>query len=111
MLYTVDVREPKPTKLLVQKDPAPISGGGNGANSISTGKTIPVYTVNSNPLNDNMIATAGRDPHVRVYDRRFASEENNQPIKNVHRSASPRVRSCTLFCLVYFQLSFEHTTH
>ena len=81
VLYNIDVRESKPTKLLVQKDPAPISGGGNGANNISTGKTIPVYTVNANPLNDNMIATAGRDPHVRVYDRRFASEENNQPVK------------------------------
>ena len=77
----MDVREPKPTKLLVQKDPGPISGGGNGANSIGTGKTIPVYTVNANPMNDNFIATAGRDPHVRIYDRRFASEENNQPVK------------------------------
>ena len=78
----MDVREPKPTKLLVQKDPDPISGGGNGANSISSiRKTIPVYTVNANPLNDNLIVTAGRDPHVRMYDRRFASEENNQPLK------------------------------
>ena len=32
-------------------------------------------------MNDNIIATAGRDPHVRVYDRRKASEENNQPMK------------------------------
>ena len=81
MLYTVDVREPKPTKLIVQKDLGPISGSGNGANSIGSGRTIPVYTVNANPLNDNLIVTAGKDPHVRMYDRRYASEDNNQPVK------------------------------
>ena len=39
------------------------------------------YTVHANPCDDNYLVTAGRDPHVRMYDRRFASEENNKPIK------------------------------
>ena len=69
VLWTIDVREPKPTKLLVQKDPD------------AGGRTIAAYTVHANPADDNMVATAGRDPHVRVYDRRRASEENSQPLK------------------------------
>ena len=68
VLFNIDVREQKPVKLLTQKD-------GEG------GKTISAYTVNANPMDDNLIATAGRDPHIRIYDRRFASESNNQPVK------------------------------
>ena len=43
-----------------------------------------------------MIATAGRDPHVRVYDRRKASEENNQPLKKFcpHHLVGSTVLSC-----------------
>jgi len=73
VLWTVDVREPKATKLLVQRESTSESGSG--------GRTIAAYTVHANPADDNMVVTAGRDPHVRMYDRRYASEQNNQPVK------------------------------
>ena len=54
VLY-IDIRQEKPTKLLMVKDGFSI---------------VDLYSVNSNPLNSNEFCVAGRSKTVRIYDRR-----------------------------------------
>lgn len=57
-VLSIDIRESKPTKLLVVKD------------SITD---IPLYSVHSNPLKSNEFCVGGRSECVRIYDRRKVS--------------------------------------
>ena len=66
VVYSIDVREPKQKKLVVQKEGE---------------KKIAIYSVDSNPADDNMFCTSGRDKFVRIFDRRKLSEANPLPVK------------------------------
>ncbi|KAM7314262.1 DDB1 and CUL4-associated factor 8 isoform X2 [Ixodes scapularis] len=64
-------------------------------------KKVPLYTIFINPANANEFAVGGRDHYVRVYDRRFTSEESN-PMKKFcpHHLLNSDVRA-SVSCLVY----------
>lgn len=57
-VFSIDIRESKPNKLLVVKD---------GSSDIQ------LYTIHSNPLNSNEFCVGGRSQLVKVYDRRKVS--------------------------------------
>ncbi|PSN50052.1 DDB1- and CUL4-associated factor 8 [Blattella germanica] len=59
LVMSLDVREPKPEKLLFVKDPQ---------------KKIALYSIHSNPLNNNEFCVSGRDNFVRIYDKRNVSD-------------------------------------
>ncbi|KAG7197449.1 hypothetical protein KM043_013299 [Ampulex compressa] len=57
-VYSIDIRENKPTKLLIVRD---------------SSSAIQLYSVHSNPLNSNQFCVGGRSQAVRIYDRRKVS--------------------------------------
>ncbi|KAK2575348.1 hypothetical protein KPH14_012570 [Odynerus spinipes] len=57
-VFSIDIRESKPSKLLVVKDGS---------------SDIPLYSVHSNPLNSNEFCVGGSSHLVKVYDRRKVS--------------------------------------
>ncbi|GLH01088.1 Protein will die slowly [Gryllus bimaculatus] len=58
LVMSVDVRVPKPHKLVnVQED----------------GRNIALYSIHSNPLNNNEFCVSGRNNYIRIYDRRKVS--------------------------------------
>lgn len=62
VVFHIDVREPRPNKLLVQKD------GENKARKVA------IYSVDTHPMDGGKVfCTAGRDQYVRLYDRRYIS--------------------------------------
>lgn len=65
LIIEVDVRQPKPNKLLVQKE---------------DGKLVPIYSVHSNPADEHLLVSAGSDQFIRLYDRRFASQSSPDPM-------------------------------
>lgn len=62
VVFEIDVRENKPTKLLVQKE-----GDGDS-------RKVPIYSVDASPVDENLFCTSGRDRHIRMYDRRKIAE-------------------------------------
>jgi WD repeat-containing protein 42A len=66
----IDLRADKPNKLLVVKN----------ANE----QRVPLYSINSNMVFSPLsFAISGRDPFVRVYDRRFLSSADNSTVNPV----------------------------
>ncbi|KAJ9586608.1 hypothetical protein L9F63_019801, partial [Diploptera punctata] len=59
LVMNIDVRESKPDKLLHVKD---------------GDKKIALYSIHSNPLNNNEFCVSGRDNYVRIYDKRKVSD-------------------------------------
>ncbi|XP_077262259.1 DDB1- and CUL4-associated factor 8-like isoform X2 [Temnothorax americanus] len=57
-VFSIDIRESKPNKLLVVKD---------GSSEVQ------LFSIHSNPFNSNEFCVGGRSHYVRVYDRRKAS--------------------------------------
>jgi hypothetical protein len=69
VVLLVDVRESKATKLLAQKDS-------------DKPKKIPIYSVDTHPLDGGRVfCTAGRDQYIRLYDRRYISEQADKSMK------------------------------
>jgi len=58
-VLTVDTREQKAEKLLLLKN--------------DKDKKIPIYSIHTNPVNQNQFCTAGRENWVRIFDRRYVS--------------------------------------
>ncbi|XP_049789049.1 DDB1- and CUL4-associated factor 8-like [Schistocerca nitens] len=65
VVMSVDVRAPKPDKLLVAKE---------------RDKKIALYSIHTNPLDSNLFCVSGRNCAVRIYDRRHCSESSAQPV-------------------------------
>ena len=40
-----------------------------------------IFSVHANPFNNNLIATAGSDQFVRLFDRRYVTQENPKPFQ------------------------------
>lgn len=57
-VYSIDIRESKPNKLLVVKE---------GSSEVQ------LFSIHSNPFNSNELCVGGRSHYVRVYDRRKVS--------------------------------------
>lgn len=85
-VFGIDLRKSTPEKLVLVKE---------------NDKKVPLYTIFINPANANEFAVGGRDHYVRVYDRRFTSEESN-PMKKFcpHHLLNSDVRA-SVSCLVY----------
>ncbi len=56
LIMALDVRQPKPNKLLTQKSENDI--------------TVSIYSVHASPVEDHLLVTAGDDKFVRLYDMR-----------------------------------------
>ncbi|KAG8226839.1 hypothetical protein J437_LFUL007080 [Ladona fulva] len=65
IVYSLDVREPKPEKLVTVKEGA---------------KKIALYSIHANPLSCHEFCVSGRDHFIRIYDKRKISE-NEGPLK------------------------------
>ncbi|XP_069687028.1 DDB1- and CUL4-associated factor 8-like isoform X2 [Periplaneta americana] len=59
LIMSLDVRETKPEKLLYVKDGE---------------RKIALYSIHTNPLNNNEFCVSGRDNYVRIYDKRRVSD-------------------------------------
>ncbi|CAD5121493.1 DgyrCDS9998 [Dimorphilus gyrociliatus] len=70
LVYQIDCREPKPVKLLIVKEES---------------KLMPLYSIHANPMNSNEFCVGGKDPYIRVFDRRKIKRSNKvlspDPIK------------------------------
>lgn len=85
-VFGIDLRKSTPDKLVLVKE---------------NDKKVPLYTIFINPTNSNEFAVGGRDHYVRVYDRRFTSEESNAVKKFCpHHLMNCEVRA-SVSCLVY----------
>lgn len=85
-VFGIDLRKANPEKLVLVRE---------------NDKKVPLYTIFINPANGNEFAVGGRDHFIRVYDRRFTSEESN-PMKKFspHHLLSSDVRA-SVSCLAY----------
>lgn len=85
-VFGIDLRKSTPDKLVLVKE---------------NDKKVPLYTIFINPTNSNEFAVGGRDHYVRVYDRRFTSEESHAVKKFCpHHLMNCEVRA-SVSCLVY----------
>ncbi|XP_076457431.1 uncharacterized protein LOC143291451 [Babylonia areolata] len=62
LTYQIDLREEKPKKLVVTKE---------------NDTKVPLYSIHSNPVNPYQFLTSGRDPYIRIYDKRKINENVN----------------------------------
>ncbi|KAL8612271.1 hypothetical protein ACOMHN_038183 [Nucella lapillus] len=65
LTYQIDLREERPNKLIVTKE---------------NDNKVPLYSIHSNPVNPYQFLTSGRDPYVRMYDKRKINESVNSGI-------------------------------
>lgn len=65
-VIAIDLREEKPQKLLHLKN--------------QKDKQIPIYSIHTNPGNSWEFCTAGRDPYMRIFDRRCLAKANTDPV-------------------------------
>ena len=86
VVYCIDVRESKPTKLLVQRK----DDGSGGRDE----RKVPICSVDVNPKDDYVFCTAGRDQYLRIYDRRFLSRSSPLPAK---KFCPHHLVSCAVF--------------
>ena len=56
LIFEIDVRADKPTKLLLQKE---------------NERSVGIFSVHANPIADHLIISAGSDQYVRLFDRRY----------------------------------------
>lgn len=59
LIMALDVRQPTPNKLLTQKE---------------NDMTVRIYSVHANPVDDQILVSAGNDQFMRLYDRRKMTE-------------------------------------
>ncbi|XP_023338808.1 DDB1- and CUL4-associated factor 8 [Eurytemora carolleeae] len=56
-VISIDIREENSDKIVLLKN--------------DKGRKIPLYSIHNNPVNRNQFCTAGRDPYIRIFDRRY----------------------------------------
>ena len=86
IIFEIDVRVDKPTKLLVQKE---------------NDKSIGIFSVHASPVEDHFIITAGSDQYVRLFDRRYVSPTNPTPVQKFCPQKLASNRSLTITCAVF----------
>jgi len=65
-VFSIDIRENKPCKALLLKN--------------EKDKKVPLYSIHSNPVDGNQFCTSGREPWVRVFDRRYLDFEERREV-------------------------------
>ena len=83
---SIDVRTDKPTKLLLQKE---------------NERSVGIFSVHANPVADHLIISAGSDQYVRLFDRRYASLSNSEPVQKFSPRKLAGNRSLTITCAVF----------
>lgn len=68
LMIHIDIRQPKPNELAIQR-------------SEKNERPVPIYSVHANPVLNHLVATAGSDQFVRLFDRRYLSQENSKPFQ------------------------------
>ncbi|CAF0775958.1 unnamed protein product [Brachionus calyciflorus] len=66
VVYEVDLRQSTPAKILTCKDDS---------------SKIPLYTISSNPIDTYQFIIAGKDQHVRLYDKRMLAQHDTKCVQ------------------------------
>ena len=89
LIFDIDVRADKPTKLLVQKE--------------ENERPVGIFSVHANPVEDHFIISAGSDQFVRLFDRRYASMSHPEPVQKFCPQKLTTNRSLHITCAVFSQ--------